>query len=247
MTILIVDDETHIRLMMRLTLEACGYTVEEAATGEEGLARYARGGVDLVVLDQKMPGIDGLETLRRLNADVPGACVLMVTAFASIELAVDAMKLGASDFLRKPMTPETLRSAVAAALAGRPTARRPARSAAQTGGSPQVQTLTLNGFQILRARDTTTADSAHHVFHVKRHAGGEDAVVTVTIDPAIVARVDRLSRRALAPGGGFWRDQAERLLAAYLWSEGQPPEGGQLTVRDVSREDVEAAASWPAD
>ena len=67
-----------------------------------------------------MPGIDGLETLRQLKARVPEACVVMVTAFASIELAVDAMRLGATDFLRKPMTPEMLRGAVAAAMASRP-------------------------------------------------------------------------------------------------------------------------------
>ena len=73
-----------------------------------------------MLLDQKMPGLDGLETLRQLKARVPGACVVMVTAFASIELAVDAMRLGATDFLRKPMTPEMLRGAVAAALASRP-------------------------------------------------------------------------------------------------------------------------------
>ena len=75
---------------------------------------------DAVLLDQKMPGIDGLQTLKRLKERRAGGCVIMVTAFASIELAVDAMKLGATDFLRKPMTPETLRAAVAAALASRP-------------------------------------------------------------------------------------------------------------------------------
>ena len=107
--------------MMRLTLEAAGYEVDEAASGEEGLARFGDGHeYAAVLLDQKMPGIDGLQTLRQLKERVPGACVIMVTAFASIDLAVDAMRLGATDFLRKPMTPETLRGAVAAAIASRP-------------------------------------------------------------------------------------------------------------------------------
>ena len=89
------------------------------ADGEEGLARFHDGsGYDLVLLDQKMPGIDGLETLRRLLARTPEARVVMVTAFASVELAVDAMRLGATNFLRKPMTPEALRGAVVGALAG---------------------------------------------------------------------------------------------------------------------------------
>src|SRR6185436_19436547 len=127
MKLLIIDDEPHIRQMMRLTLEAAGYQVDEAADGQAGLDRYRDGGdYDAVVLDQKMPGLDGLETLQRLKERTPEACVLMVTAFASIELAVDAMRLGATDFLRKPMTPETLRGAVAAALDSK-ASRRPLR------------------------------------------------------------------------------------------------------------------------
>ena len=121
MRVLIVDDEAHIRQMMRLTLEAAGYETDEAANGEEGLAMFGDGrGFAAVLLDQKMPGLDGLETLREIKKREPEACVVMVTAFASIELAVDAMRLGATDFLRKPMTPEMLRGAVAAALASRP-------------------------------------------------------------------------------------------------------------------------------
>ena len=119
MKLLIIDDEPHIRQMMRLTLEASGYEVDEAADGRgrAGRASATAREYDAVVLDQKMPGLDGLETLRRIKERAPDACVLMVTAFASIELAVDAMRLGATDFLRKPMTPEMLRSAVAAAIA----------------------------------------------------------------------------------------------------------------------------------
>src|SRR5262245_3505808 len=120
MKLLIIDDEPHIREMMRLTLEAAGNQIDEAASGENGLAQFANGAdYDVVLLDQKMPGIDGLQTLKRLKERAPDACIVMVTAFASIELAVDAMKLGATDFLRKPMTPETLRGAVAAAIASR--------------------------------------------------------------------------------------------------------------------------------
>ena len=68
--------------------------------------------------------------------------------------------------------------------------------------------------------------------------------MTVAIDPEAVARVARLTRRQLQPGGAFWREQAERLLSAYLWSEGKVPENGRLTVHDVSREDLEVATAW---
>ncbi|HXQ70804.1 MAG TPA: response regulator, partial [Pyrinomonadaceae bacterium] len=75
--ILIVDDEEHIRRMMRLTLEAAGYSVGEAGDGLEGVKLYGDGSNwDLVVLDQRMPGIDGLETLRRLKTGNPGARVV---------------------------------------------------------------------------------------------------------------------------------------------------------------------------
>ena len=111
--ILVIDDEEHIRQLIRLTLETAGYEVGEAEDGYRGLEAFGDGRAwDVVLLDQRMPGLDGLETLRRMRERSPGARVVMVTAFASIELAVDAMKLGATDFLRKPMTPEMLRNAV---------------------------------------------------------------------------------------------------------------------------------------
>jgi DNA-binding response OmpR family regulator len=155
MKLLIIDDEPHIRLMIRFTLEAAGYEVDEAADGRAGLDRFGDGaGYGAVVLDQKMPGLDGLETLQRIKERSPDACVLMLTAFASIELAVDAMRLGATDFLRKPMTPETLRGAVAAATVRTPVAQPPRSGAPAQPWKPfEIAILTMNGFQILRAPD----------------------------------------------------------------------------------------------
>src|SRR4029453_17539688 len=126
MRILVVDDEEHLRRMMRLTLEAAGYEVEDAADGVAGLALFGDGTrFDASLLDQRMPGMDGLEVLRRMKLQRSDAVVIMVTAYATIELAVDAMKLGATDFVRKPMTPKTLQHAVAAALAKRERAGAP--------------------------------------------------------------------------------------------------------------------------
>jgi DNA-binding response OmpR family regulator len=243
--VLIIDDEPHIRLMIYLTLEAAGYEVDEAADGQAGLDRFRDGAdYDAVVLDQKMPGLDGLETLQRIKERTPDACVLMVTAFASIELAVDAMRLGATDFLRKPMTPETLRSAVAAAIAGKPSRllRRGPTPAAPTPFD--IAVLTMNGFQILRSPDALPPSSAEHVFRVRHVADGAESPVTVAIDHEAVERVARLTHRRLEPGGAFWRLQAERLLSAYVWSEGKGPADGRLTVRDLSLEDLDVAARW---
>jgi CheY-like chemotaxis protein len=246
MKLLIIDDEPHIRQMMRLTLEAVGHHVDEASSGDEGLTRFGDGtAYDAVVLDQKMPGLDGLETLQRMKKRAPDACVVMATAFASIELAVDAMRLGATDFLRKPMTPETLRSAVAAAIASTPS-RRSLRHRAppRQSGPIEIAVLTMNGFQILRSPDTAAPTSSEHAFRVRHVADGVEFTVTVAIDREAVERVARLTQRRLEPGGAFWRVHAERLLSAYIWSEGKGPDDGRLIVRDVSREDLDVAARW---
>lgn len=245
MRVLIIDDEPHIRHMMRLTLEAAGYQVDEAADGQAGLDRFGDGGeFDAVVLDQKMPGLDGLGTLQQIKERMPDACVLMVTAFASIELAVDAMRLGATDFLRKPMTPETLRSAVAAAIASKG-ARPPRKGATSRPAGPvDIAVLTMNGFQIRRATEAAPPSSSEHAFRVRHVADGAEFVVRVAIDREAVERVARLTHRRLEPGGAFWRLQAERLLSAYVWSEGKGPDDGRLTVRDVSRDDLDVATRW---
>ena len=85
------------------------------------------------------------------------------------------------------------------------------------------------------------------MFEVTHFPDGVSVSVIVRIDPEAVARVARLSRRQLQPGGAFWSEQAERLLAAYLWSEGRMPDSGSLTVHDVSREDLDVAAAWVLD
>ena len=100
----------------------------------------------------------------------------------------------------------------------------------------------MNGFQILRA--DTPPGSAEHVFRVKHIADQSEFNVTVSIDPDAVERVARLTHRRLDAGGAFWRLQAERLLSAYVWSEAKGPVNGRLTVRDVSREDLDVAARW---
>src|SRR5258705_5826430 len=119
--IVISDDEENIRRVARITLQAAGYEVGEADDGERGLAVFGDGsGWDAVLLDQRMPGMDGLETLRHINERDATARVIMATAYASIELAVDGIKLGASVLVRKHMTLEILPNAVAAALAKQP-------------------------------------------------------------------------------------------------------------------------------
>jgi DNA-binding response OmpR family regulator len=116
--ILIVDDEPHVRLGFRTTLETVGYAVEEAADGETALARLEQPpSLNLVLLDLLMPGPDGLEVLSRLRDAGNGVPVVIVTAHGTIPDAVKAIKLGAIDFLSKPLTPTDLRRTVGEVLA----------------------------------------------------------------------------------------------------------------------------------
>jgi DNA-binding response OmpR family regulator len=239
--ILIIDDEAHIRRMMRLTLETADYEVGEASDGPQGLEAFGDGATwDAVLLDQRMPGIDGLETLRQLKERDPEARIIMVTAFASIELAVEAMKLGATDFVRKPMTPEILRNTVAAALDKSFVAsRRTQPAAAPPPARPRIEALTMNGFHIVRL---STVEPDERRFLVKSPAGLEQEV-GVDIDAEAVAMVERLTRRRLPFESSFWTMYAERTLATYLWNEGRIP-STRLTVTEVNRLDLDIAARW---
>ncbi|MDA1190458.1 MAG: sigma-54 dependent transcriptional regulator [Candidatus Poribacteria bacterium] len=110
MTILVIDDEDSQRRTLRGFLSKLGYTVLEAASGEEGLAIAAGDEpIHLVISDVRMPGIDGFEVLRRLRAAHPELAVLIVTAFATYNQAVDAVKAGAWDYLPKPLDLDDLR------------------------------------------------------------------------------------------------------------------------------------------
>ena len=100
--ILIVDDEEHIRKIMTIMLGKHGYHCRAAASGEEALALIERENFDAVFTDMKMPGLDGLELLAHLKADHPELVVIMVTAFASVDTAISAMKAGAYDYVAKP-------------------------------------------------------------------------------------------------------------------------------------------------
>ena len=114
--ILIVDDETNVRLNFRTTLETEGYEVVEASSGQEGLDSLAEHSFALAILDIRMPGMDGLELLAKMRESEIRIPALIVTAYSDVPNAVKAMKLGAIDFLQKPLRPDDLRSIVAEIL-----------------------------------------------------------------------------------------------------------------------------------
>ncbi len=101
-TVLVVDDEEIVRFVFSETLVEKGFSVIAAQDGGEALARLASGGIDAVLLDLKMPGMDGIETMKLMKELDPDVPVIMVTAFGDISTAVEAIKLGAYDFVEKP-------------------------------------------------------------------------------------------------------------------------------------------------
>jgi NtrC-family two-component system response regulator AlgB len=110
MRILILDDEPNIRRTLRVALEAMGHAVEEAATGPHALGLVERQAFDVALVDLRLGGESGLDVLEPLLAQLPRLAIVVITAHASIDSAVEAMRRGAFDYLPKPFTPAQVRA-----------------------------------------------------------------------------------------------------------------------------------------
>ena len=102
--VMVVDDEETVRSLLQRTLEEAGYDVDTAANGEEALDRMSQLSIGVVFLDVKMPGMSGMEVLAKLTADWPDTCVIMATAVGDAQTVVEAMKIGAYDYITKPFS-----------------------------------------------------------------------------------------------------------------------------------------------
>lgn len=100
--VLVVDDEEGVRSLLERTLARVGYSVVSAANGQEALDRVSQQDIEVVLLDIKMPGMSGMDVLQQLARRWPDIGVVMVTGVADIQTAVEAMKLGADDYITKP-------------------------------------------------------------------------------------------------------------------------------------------------
>ncbi|MBI5870185.1 MAG: sigma-54-dependent Fis family transcriptional regulator [Actinobacteria bacterium] len=114
--ILVVDDEKNMRFVVARALSGAGHDVHEAASGEDALKAFDEAVPDLVILDQRMPGMGGLATLSEIKSEYPDLPVIMLTAHGNVESAVQAMKAGATEYLTKPFDVEELKLTVAKAL-----------------------------------------------------------------------------------------------------------------------------------
>jgi two-component system, NtrC family, response regulator AtoC len=148
--VLVADDELNMRRVLEAMLRREGYDVITAANGIEAMGGMGtKGGVHTVITDLKMPGLDGMGLLKRLSAEYPDVPVVMITAHGSVESAVEAVKLGAFDYLEKPFEQEQIRQVVAKALNTYALARRDARPEEPSGHgrfrlvgqSPAIRTI----------------------------------------------------------------------------------------------------------
>lgn len=114
--ILIIDDDTSLRRVLEYNLQEEGYEVQAASSGEEGLYLFGLSQPNLVITDMKMSGMDGLMVLRSIKERSPEALVIIITAFGTVDVAVEAMKAGAYDYITKPFNRDELKMTVSKAL-----------------------------------------------------------------------------------------------------------------------------------
>jgi DNA-binding response OmpR family regulator len=220
--------------MIKLALTHAGYEVDTAADGPDGLAKFGPGGAyDLVLLDHRMPGMSGTEVLREIFRREATTKLILITAFGTIDLAMEAIQAGASDFLRKPFTADTLRNAVSSALE---------RAPLPSGSSPvgmvcrEFTRSTINGFNF-ELKDHEVDEASGDVtckFSVARSDQKIEIVRTI-LPNYVMELVLAYSDSEEVPGGiRFWESLCEEALANYLWQNAEVPEENVLRIEDLT-------------
>jgi DNA-binding NtrC family response regulator len=217
--VLVVDDEANARTALAELLRDEGYRVETAADGFKALGKIEEGGPDIVLTDLKMPGMDGLELMRKLRALDADAVVVVMTAFAAIDTAVTAMKEGAADYLTKPVNMTELSLVLA-----REMDRRRLR---QEAGSLRARLAERYSFENI----VGSAPAMQEIFKTVAQVAGARASVLVTGESGtgkelIAAAIHQRSPRAKGP---FVKLHCAALAETLLESELFGHERGAFT------------------
>ena len=176
--ILIVDDEPNMRWVLSRAIEQAGYTVFGAENGADCLAMLGREPDDLVLLDLKLKGEDGLTLLRRIRERRPEVVVIILTAYGTVPMAVEAMQLGAADFLRKPFDVEEVLFKIARALERRAMQQEIARLKIMQSTTPAFEALigVDASWQQLVVQAQQAASTEHHVVLVGEPGSGRTSL-----------------------------------------------------------------------
>jgi len=173
--VLVVDDEANLRKVLATMLRRTGYEVTVAADGEQGLAEFQKSGADIVITDLVMPKVGGMEILRAVNSSSPDVPVIIITAHGTVDSAVEAIKLGAFDYITKPFDQAEIQVVIAKAARTHDIAQRNVRvdgraRAAIVGQSPQMQEI----FKIIEK----VADTPSTVLITGESGTGKELIAT---------------------------------------------------------------------
>jgi len=173
--VLVVDDEANLRKVLATMLRRTGYEVTVAADGEQGLAEFQKSGADIVVTDLVMPKVGGMEILRAVNSSNPDVPVIIITAHGTVDSAVEAIKLGAFDYITKPFDQAEIQAVIAKAARTHDAAQTNIRSdgktrAAIVGESAQMHEI----FKIIEK----VADTPSTVLITGESGTGKELIAT---------------------------------------------------------------------
>lgn len=166
--ILVIDDDTSLRRVLEYNLQEEGYEVQAASSGEEGLYWFGQSTPNLVITDMKMSGMDGLMVLKSVKERSPETLVIIITAFGTVDVAVEAMKAGAYDYITKPFNRDELKLTVKKALAFNGLAEENRRLRSELSDKADLRTI------------VGTSREMEKVFEVIRKVADTEAAVLIT-------------------------------------------------------------------
>jgi two-component sensor histidine kinase len=244
-TVLYIDDDADLARLVQRGLKRQGFAVEHAGDGESGLARIRQGGIDVIALDQYMPGLDGLETLARIRAIENAPPVVFVTASLDSRIAVTALKAGAADYLVKDTQGEfipLLAVAVAGALNG--ARMRQAKDAAEAevrAARDRFEALAAERELLLREVNHRVGNSLQIIaslLHLQASSADEHVKAALTNAMGRVAAVAQVHRK-LYTSHDVQRVMLDQYLESLLEDLRRSAEGQKLTQLTLQAEPIE--------